>query len=294
VTDFYRSSFGDVRLWISKISTDKSRDLVVHDPSAGDNHPVQDRGRALLRAQVTVLFDYMIGDDLAPLDRLLEFKRLVDDKPRMFAHPVEGSYLARVGRFNYEIDGSGVITADVEFVQVADVAPVVSGGTTSAGGGAAGVAAAAAATDAELAAIGGSSSLPTSCATTADGWESTDAPNARDVLVDTGALTSQLGVLASSYESDLQAWTAYKSIILLSDTLAGAAVGAMSSSATTFTIRVGAAIALRALVASVYGAGEADDRYAQVLLLNDIANPAWIEIGTELQMPAPATAARSA
>src|SRR5206468_915528 len=41
---WYRSSFGELRLWLSRISTDRSRDLVVHSPSAGPDHVVQDRG----------------------------------------------------------------------------------------------------------------------------------------------------------------------------------------------------------------------------------------------------------
>jgi prophage DNA circulation protein len=97
---FYRSSFGGLRLWISQIQTDKSRRQVVHELSDGDGNVIEDKGPKPIVSRVSLLFDKMIGDSLAPLERLRAFAELVDDKPRIFSHPIEGTFLARVSDFS--------------------------------------------------------------------------------------------------------------------------------------------------------------------------------------------------
>jgi len=293
---FYNCSFGGLRLWISKISTDKSRTQVVHAPSTGDDHVVQDRGRVLLRAKVGLLFDYMRGDDLEPIDRLRAFSALVDDTARMFSHPIEGTFLARVGSFEYDIDENGVISAEgVEFTAVAPVQPVTpagAGGIPSSGDGA--VQAAADTLTAELADVGQTSTLPAAAAAASDDWTSSDSVNPRDVLAQTGSLTAQLAELAAGLENDLETWAAYKATILLSNAVVAAAVGVTSDTAQTLTVLVGTSIALRALVASIYHADESDLRYQQAMQLNDIPAPAWLEPGTQLTLPTPTAKARNA
>lgn len=286
MADFYRSSFGDLPLWISRIYTDKSRSQVIHELSAGDDYVVQDRGQAPLKSRVTILFDWMNGDDLAPLDRLRKFTALVDDKPRMFTHPVEGTFLARVGAWNYDVDASGVISGEAELIRVGDVAavsPAGAGGIPAAGDGA--VAAAADALDLELEGIGQPSVLPQQAAAAVDGWAAQGTPNPRDVLTQTGSLTQRLGDQAAGFESDLNDWAAFKATLLLAESVRAAAESATADTASTFVVKIGSTIALRALIASIYGADEADRRYEQAMQLNDIANPAWIEPGTELVLP---------
>lgn len=286
MADFYRSSFGDLPLWISRIYTDKSRSQVIHELSAGDDYVVQDRGQAPLKSRVTILFDWMNGDDLAPLDRLRKFTALVDDKPRLFTHPVEGTFPARVGSWNYDVDSNGVISGEAELIRVGDVvavSPAGAGSLPAAGGGA--VAAAADALDIELEGIGQPSVLPAQAAAAVDGWAAQGTPNPRDVLAQTGSLTEQLGTQAAGFEADLSDWAAFKSTILLAEAVRAAAESATADTASTFVVKIGSTIALRALVASIYGADEADRRYEQAMQLNDIANPAWIEPGTELVLP---------
>jgi len=291
---YYKSSFGGLRLWLSKITTDKSRTQVVHDPSAGDDHVVQDRGAVVLKSSCTILFDYMLGDDLEPIERLQALKALIDDKSRILTHPTEGSFQARVGPFQYTIDESGVISADVEFTAVSDVQAVSvagAGGIPASGDGA--VQAAAAALTTELAAIAQTSTLPQDASDASDAWSSADAINPRDVLAQTGSLTAQLGTLASSLQDDLDTWAAYKAAVLLSDAVLASALAVTSDTAQTFSLLVGTSIALRALVASIYGADEADQRYQQAMALNDIPSPAWLEPGSLLTLPTPTATARA-
>jgi hypothetical protein len=291
---FYQSAFGGLQLWISKISTNKSRTQVVHSPSAGDDHIVQDRGRELLEARISLLFARMIGDDLEPIDRLKRFSALVDDKPRLFTHPIEGTFLARAKGFNYDIDDSGIITGDVELIQVGEVQAVtVAGADALQATGEGAVAQASAKLENELAEIELESTLPGEAVVIVDRWAAADEVNPRDVLTETGSLTEELGDLASTLDGDIGSWSAYKAVILLSEAVRAAAASAMADSASTFAVRIGAPIALRALVASIYGADEADQRYSQALALNDIASPAWLEPGIEMMLPTPTARARN-
>lgn len=293
--DFYKSSWGDLRLWISRLSTDKSRSQVVHEASEGDGYVVQDRGRAPLRARATILFDWMVGEDLAPLERLRKFNASVDGDARFLSHPVEGSYLARIGDWKYDIDESGVITGEAEFIAVAEtvaVAEVGAGGIPASGEGA--VADAAAALEVELADIGESSTLPSECATAADSWAASDEPNAREIIAQTGSLTAQLGDRASTYEDDIELWPAYAATVLLSESVRSAADAATADTAQTFVMKIGTSVALRALLASVYGAAEVEAQYTRAMQLNDISNPAWLELGAEIVLALPAAPARSA
>jgi hypothetical protein len=294
MSDYYKSSFGDLRLWLSRISTSAGRDQVVHELSAGDDFVVDDRGQGLLRARCSVLFADMVEDSLSPIDRLRALRAAVDGKPRIFRHPIEGSFLARVGPFDYEINSDSTITAELELVQVAEVeavSPAGAGGIPTSGEGA--VDAAAESLTAELGELGLASTLPADASAAVDGWAASESPNPRDVLAETGSLTANLGELASKLEAGLATWAAFKATIQLAEAVRAAAEAHTAATATTFALRVGGAVALRALVASVYGGEDAEQRYAEVLLLNDLATPMLLEPGTELQMPALPPAARS-
>lgn len=291
---WYKSSFGELRLWLSRISTDRSRTLVVHELSAGDDHVVEDRGRGPVRARCTVLFARMAGDDLDPLERCRRLQAIVDDRPRIFSHPTSGSYLARIGPFTEEVDDTGVITAEIEVVQVAPAEAVATAGAgTIPVTGAGAVSAAADALTAELADVGMTSSLPDDVTSAVDDWTSGDTVNPRQVLTELGSLTSQLGNLADALEGDLGLWAAFKATILLAEAARAAADAATSDTAQTFVVLISAPVALRALLASIYPADEVDDRYVQAMALNDIASPAWLEPGSELLLPQLAAVARS-
>lgn len=292
--DTYPSSFGGLRLWLSRITTERPRSQIRHELSDGDDHIVQDKGQGLLIARCSVIFEHMLGDDIEPIERLRRLRALVDDKPRILSHPIEGNFLARVGPFDYTLESNGTITAELEFAAVSEVQTVSSagaGGIPASGSGS--VTAAAEAVNLELADVEMSSPVPSLAASTVDGWASSDDLNPRDVYTQTGSLTSSLSELAAQLETDLVLWNAYRAVVVLQEAVRAAAETFTTDVARTFVVRIGSPIALNALLTSIYGADEIDLRRSQALKLNDIPNPAWLEPGLDLVLPAARPTARN-
>lgn len=295
VDGFFEASFGGVRLWCSRVATSNGRKLVVHDPSSGDDHPVQDRGLEPRVTSCTLLFDEMDGETETPMERFDRFCALVEGgEPQMFTHPLRGSYLARVGRFDHEADESSNITAEVEFVPEARIPPIIvlDAGTSAASGEDA-VLAAADLADAELEALGTSTPVTGEAKTAVDAWQDPDT-TVRRVLVDVSQLHEKIGTEIDRLDlaKSLDHWGAYRSMMMLADSLLAAAKAATSSVSRIMTVKVGRPISLRALLAGIYGARDVDLRYRQARSLNDIRTPAWIDPGTELRLPQPSTQPR--
>ena len=292
MSEFYDSKFGGERLWISSIETDKGRSLVIHEPSAGSNYTTQDRGPNLGRVTATILFDDFPTDDRDPLTRWRALAALVDGKPHLFSHPNAGSFMALAENVTELGDSNSVLTCQATFVPVTDVATVTTiavASQASAGGN--GVASASDAYAAALADVGGSG-VGGSAAGVVDGWQASADTSPRQVMGDTARVTADLYDEAAQYDDDLAQWEAQRATLLLADAVRVAADAQLAESATTFAVRLSDQTALRALVAAVYGASEADERYVQVLALNDVQNPAAMPAGTELLMPMVATQRR--
>lgn len=147
--------WGKLRLFASRINTDGTRTLVVHNRSAGDKHTVQNRGLAERRVRCQLQFDSFPGQP-APVDAALALERAKNSgEAQIFQHPLLGRFLASIGDFRSEIDESSVISAECEFVQESDDEAVIPTGSGS--GGAAGlvsVNAAAEVLDTQLANLG--------------------------------------------------------------------------------------------------------------------------------------------
>lgn len=154
-TELLECSWGRIRLFASQVSTDGGRTQVVHGPSSGDVHVVQDRGLRERRVRLRLQFDDFPGAP-PPLDaaRALEAAKN-SGQSAIFQHPILGRYLASVGDFNADIDDSSVISADVEFIQeAADLGITPTGASAGSTSGESAVAAAAAVVDDELAKVG--------------------------------------------------------------------------------------------------------------------------------------------
>lgn len=147
--------WGKLRLFASRINTEGGRTLVVHNPSAGDVHVVQDRGLRERRVRCSLQFDDFPGQP-GPKDAALALKAAKDSGiAAVFQHPLEGRFLASIGDFTSEIDENSVISAEAEFVQEApDESPVVTGSGTGGVAGQVSVDAAAEAMDTQLANLG--------------------------------------------------------------------------------------------------------------------------------------------
>ena len=287
---YFTSSWGGIRIWASSVSTDRGRNQVVHDPAQGDEYTVQDRGRRLRSCSVDLLFDEMDGDSMSPRERLEAFLRLIDaGAPAMFTHPVEGSFIAAISDFTYEMT-VGSISGRATFLESGAASTVVdagAGATSPAGENA--VASAAAAADAELAAIGYSSAVPASTEAMVRAWG--DEPGPRTVLTDlaSGARRISDEIEALDLESSIAAWPACQAMFSLMEALRAAADVATATVRRVFRVRVNEPTGLRSLLASIYGADETDDRMVEALAMNDIRNPALIEHGAELVLPAKRT-----
>ena len=293
--ELYAASFGGVRLWCSQVATTNSRKVVIHSPTSGDDHVLQDRGLELRVTTCTLIFDDMDGETSTPKQRFDRFAELVErGEPQVFTHPLRGSYRARVGRFDHSVDEASVITADVEFLPdelVPAVVTVDTGATAIAGGDS--VTAAADQADLELQRVGMSSDVTEEARAAAESWEEDDS-TARRVIVDVGTLTEKVGteVERLGLSASLKLWRAHRAMLLLSDTVVAAGRSATADVSRIMVVRIARPVALRALLATIYGARDVDVRERQARSLNDIRTAGWIETGTELRLPLPSVAPR--
>lgn len=293
---FFQATWGRHKLWCSAVSTDNSRTQVVHELTSGDVHPVQDRGMRARRTRCTLLFDDFPGESSTPLDRFRQLKASIDSGAEaIFTHPVDGSYLAKVGEFTYDIDANSNITGvSIEFIATEEIEAV-----SPAGAGASGISGEGSVTQAAddlqvaLDDAGIESTIPVDAVAAQESWTSSDVVSARQVLVDTAALSDRLSTLIEDegLEDDLELWELYRASIMMGDAIRSAAIAATSEVPSVFVLRVRSSVSLLPLAANIYGGSEAEDRARQIADLNDIRTPGWIPAGTDLLMPAKSKAA---
>lgn len=302
----YLASWGTIRLFASDIHTDNGRTQVVHDLASGDQHPVQDRGLRVKRARVSLLFDEFQGAE-EPAVAFARFKAAVDAGRRLvFTHPLEEqSYIASVGEFEHQIDGSNVITATAEFIAEEDVESVSPSGAAASGvAGELSVLQTSHALDEELRALDIETSTRTSldplsdeevrefladpsCPVTDDArasvtsWTTGESVATRQVLVDAARISEKIAALIeiNQLEFDLALWPAFRASILLGESVRSAAISVTSETPSVFVMRIETTTALLPLAARIYGGAAAQDRARQIAALNDISTPAWLHPG---------------
>lgn len=295
---YYTASWGPIRLWLASIDTDNGREIVVHSPTTGNTHTLQDRGRKVQRARCSLLFDDMTGETESAARRFRRFKATVDGgEEQLFTHPIDGTYLAKIGEFSYTITDDGVITNVIaEFIATAEVvavSPATAGAAAATGEGAIGQAADD--LDAALEAVDLSTDMTEAGRTAQASWLEDGTPS-RQVFVDVANLSNELSSLIADngLEDDLALWDAYRTAILFGAAVRSAAIAATAEVPSVFVLRVGLQpISLLVLCARIYGGSEAEDRARQVMALNDIRRPAWLDPGSELIMPAKSSSPRT-
>ena len=294
---FYEAAFGPIRLWASRVSTRNGRTLVIHDPTSGDEHQVQNRGLDTQLTSCSLLFDDMDGETTTPRERFDAFLALhLSGEPQIFRHPMLGSYRATIGTFDHVLEGA-VISVDVEFVPVGggDAAATQSVATaTAAPVGEEAVSFAAQQADDELLAVGLSTTATASAREAAAAWQEPDV-GVRRVLVDVGELTDLIDteIVRLRLSRSLALWPAHRAMIVLGENVTNAARAATADVARLMVVRVGRPISLRALLADVFGARDVERYYRQARDLNDIPTPGWLEAGRELRLPQPAAQRRA-
>jgi hypothetical protein len=291
--DFYDVTWGVSRLWCSRIDTDRSRTVVVHELAEGDDHPTQDRGFAPRRIDCDLMFVEMPGERLSAMDRFLTFQAQVEEgEPQIFTHPIDGRFYARVEGFRYTIDeDENIVDCTATFIRSAAVeGPTPAGSGTSAATGEGAVAARAEQFDAELEAVGLSSSIGADSVAAQETWSDPLTVPTRQVILDVAGLSSRLATFIEDeqLEHDLKLFGAWKATIQLGGAIRAAALAALAETPKVTAVLVGSPISLLALCVRMYGGAEAEDRVRQVLALNDLSTPGWIAAGTVLTMPVPA------
>lgn len=108
-----------------------------------------------------------------------------------------------------------------------------------------------------------------------------DGVTARDVIIDASRISSNIALMieVGGFETDLGLWSAFRAAIMLGGAVRNAAAAATSDAPAIFLMRVRARTALLPLVAQLYGGAEAFERERQVLSLNNIPTPGWLDPG---------------
>lgn len=288
----FRGSFGKTSMLISSLSSTAGRDVAVQSPSRGDRHMLQDRGRTLFRTQCEVLFVPMRGETENYADRWAAFKEQANSgKAEVFTHPLDGSFLARIQEFKYDLDaGDEGIRCQVaflpeeepEFVFFAGAGAPQTAGVDS-------VANASAAAEKSMAAAGISSDAASGALATVQGWYEASQLEASQVLLEVGTASQKIDntIAKTEYATNYAAWDTYKALIRLRYELGRAAESFTAESSSVFDLFVDSATPLLAICSSIYGAALAVDRAAEVARGNRIRTPGLVPAGTTLKMPSP-------
>jgi hypothetical protein len=294
--DFYEASYGGVRLWISQIQTDEGRSLIEHTPATGDEFALQDRGANNKIANVSLIFEAkMRGDKLTAIERLNLLRAEIDDKPRMFRHPILGSYLARAGNFKHSAAAGISITGEMTIYPETNADTLPQGESFGIfGSGVGSIAASAPAAKTALDQVGFDSSIIDETEKTVESWTNGETVNTKQITEQSDSLKSRLREVASSLENDIELWESYTAVVQLIDDLSSTGDELTASSAASFAMRLGEPVAARALLASVYGADEAESKYDSFLAMNDVDNPLMLGANIPYLMPPKSPKERSA
>ena len=295
MSSYFKSAWGGIRLWASKVSTEAGRSLAVQTYTRGDVPDAQDRGSGLHHVRLSLLFDDMTGETKPAVERLTDLLAKINEgKAQLLTHPIEGTFLAMIGEFSYEIDEHGTITAEAQFLAVENVgAVVVAPLGASLDDTDAAMSSAADELQQQLADLESSSDLPTKMKDVGSSWTD-EAKSARDVMVDVGQLSDQMWLEIDNLElaADVALYPAMRAYVLAGEATRAAGAVASGDTASVMELTVDGPIALRTLLAQVFGADQAEGEYDRALQMNDIPNPGRIDGGTVLRLRQPAAPTR--
>lgn len=391
----YEAAWGNIRIFLSTFEWEAGNTQVIHELASGDDHPMQPRGKRLRTATAELIFDDFPGAAERGVEAYRRFEAAAGER-RIFTHPVEGSFYARIGEMKPKIDESSVICVTCQIIPDTSVDPVTpTGASTSTASGqnavgaaasvvekkmaaahigfptailakmnfklglranvklgfqanlnvglsanlSAGVSASAAATAtasgtasafagatasasalafadvyadayaqaqvsalADATATGSASAFALAYASaavtadaraTVDAWRANPDLSLRQIQIDAARLSQSIADLIAQGELELhlELWPCFVACILLGEAVRAAAIAASSDTPRVFQVRVRTRTSLLPLAAKLYGGAAARDRAAQILTLNDIKTPAWLEPG-EYLMPARDPSAR--
>lgn len=116
-------------------------------------------------------------------------------------------------------------------------------------------------------------------------WNETEVSN-RKIAIDGSRISDNIATMiqVGQFEEDLALWPAYRSAILLGNSVRSAMAAATAQAPSLFVMRILEPTALLPLCARVYGGANASDRARQVAEINDISTPGWLPPG-DYRMP---------
>jgi len=119
-------------------------------------------------------------------------------------------------------------------------------------------------------------------------WTRTEVTT-REILIDAARISNNIATMIEvvGLQDALELYPAFRAAIMLGESVRQAASAAMADTPKVFLMRVRERCALLPLAARLYGGAQAVDRVRQILSLNDIATPGWLNPG-DYVMPAKA------
>lgn len=297
----YRSSYGGVEFDCLTTSDSIDRAVVMHSYPRRDGGNGQDMGAGPRETDCRAIFwerPALPGDKPLSsqnhLRRFQEFFKVTQSgRPQEFVHPVTGSYRARAIGVGWETVGDlrNVILCDVTFVEEGtEPAPFALRAPLAAGRAA--VSVQGSLLDRALADIGKATDVVNDALIAVERWESDLTVSVREVNLEVASFNDRIDrqIRILGLESDPAGHGAWKAFQLFNFQIALAAEAFRQQQPQLIEIELRANLPLRVVVTEHYGATDADQRYAEVMRLNDIEDPSSILAGTILLIPSPAGA----
>jgi hypothetical protein len=286
---YFAASFAGVPMLVSRIETERGRDIVVQSPAQGDVHSLSNQGKKLRRSTCDIRFVDQANQE-SYTDRYEAFLKLFEDgEAYVLSHPLDGEYVVRGGGLSVSSEaGSMSINVTAEFFHEQEtpaVFPTTAGASTSAG--LESVSTAVARADNVLAEFELESSVPAAALAEVTAWSEAEDLDSQAVFLGVASLTQQIDedIATLGLTEDLALWEPYREMILLRYEIARAGAAFTSSAATVFDLFVEQPQPVLKICAEVYGAALAREMRDRVVKMNRLRTPGRVPAGTTLKMP---------
>lgn len=282
----HEARYDDVAIGVTSLQHEGGQDWSVSSPTRGSNHTLQPRGLKVRRTPCEILF---VGDGFE--ERWRKFDELANgEEPKLFVHPLRGSYLAIVEGWTYAVsEVGGLITGSCTFVEFSPpAAPSPVAAASSATAGAAGVRIAKDKADAAALAAGTTFDEGAEALALADEWSSTDGLDARSVQAQLEATTAKIVERLDALKPSNNAeWQLYKAMLRTNYQLqqSARAVLAEGEIVADFLVETGAPLVV--IARRLYGGAQARDRAEDLRRLNNLRSPGYVPAGTRLKVLPP-------
>lgn len=292
--NLFPASFDGQLLDIEVTEDQLNKALAIHEVARRDGGLVQWMGGDVRSTHCRVYFferepdpdDPLAGDD--HLTRLQFFVNTAAaaDEPREFVHPLFGSYqaFAQNIRLRASAGERDVVVVEVDFIESSEFPTLIDiGVTTPVEAGTAVLEVTNDLARAEAESLGVDYSLDQTV-DTVRAWESDPDLSARQVNQELGRESARIAQFAASLEGSLENQVLFRLVTRMHAQLRKAADTFRFERARVVEVTLDADTSLRWFVTHRYGASQAEQRYAEVMQLNDISNPLLIPAGTVLRV----------